>query len=254
MDGAAAYAAASGFERGYYARAASTARSHPLGLNLSDPAVPRAHVLNMLWVTVASAAPRAVLEALEETQGHLAHRKAEVSVDRLGAELAPAMRDAGYSATRLAWMALRRPLDRRSLVGMARETDAPPHAAVEAATTEECPLTRPIVVARQLALARARLRAAVRTRFFVGRSEGVDASHATLLTDGVVAQLEDVATLAAFRGRGLARAVCSTAVLAAPTGALVFVVAEADDWPRQLYGKLGFDAVGTSWAFVRDPA
>ncbi|MDQ3630932.1 MAG: GNAT family N-acetyltransferase, partial [Actinomycetota bacterium] len=68
--------------------------------------------------------------------------------------------------------------------------------------------------------------------------------------------LEDVATLAAHRRRGLARAVCSAAVAAAVAAgsALVFVVAEDDDWPKELYGKLGFDSVGASWDITRDPA
>lgn len=252
--GAAAFAAALAFEQDYYARAATTAVAHPLGLALGGPEVPRAHMLNMLWVTTRSATPTAVLAALEQTQGDLAHRKAEVADDTLGAALAAPVRDAGYSTKRFVWMARHRPHDRAPVGGLARETDAASHTMVEAATTAELPHGGERAVVDQLAEARARLRGAATTRYFVASADGVDAAHATLVAGDGVAQLEDVGTLEAHRRRGLARAVCTTAVDAATAGTLVFVVAEADDWPRELYAKLGFDAVGHTWAFVKDPA
>jgi hypothetical protein len=34
---------------------------------------------------------------------------------------------------------------------------------------------------------------------------------------------------------------------------LVFLVADDEDWPKTLYARLGFDAAGPAWEFVRTP-
>ena len=34
---------------------------------------------------------------------------------------------------------------------------------------------------------------------------------------------------------------------------LVLIEADLDDWPRQLYLRLGFDEIGRSWSFTRAP-
>ena len=59
--------------------------------------------------------------------------------------------------------------------------------------------------------------------------------------DGV-GQVENVATLGTHRDRGLARAVVSRAVSTSrDRGATtVFLFADADEWPRQMYGRWGF--------------
>lgn len=253
MDAAAAYAAATSFEREAYVRGAS-ATAHPLGLVIGGHDVPRAHIANMLWVTAAEATPRELVTALDDAFGHLSHRKAQVDDDALGARLAAPMRERGFEAERHLYLALQRPRDREPEPGLARETDAASHADVEAATTREFPHGKDEEVVRQLARARAAIRIATPTRYFVGDADGVTASHATLLARDGVAQVEDVATLTAQRGRGLARAVCSAAVDAAAGAEVVFIVADDGDWPKELYRKLGFDSVGAAWAFVRDPA
>ena len=254
MDDAAAHAAALDAERSWYWRAAAQGTRHPLGLALRDDGVARAHTLNMLWVTVREATADELVAALTALHGHLGHRKAHVDDDALGAALAAPMRERGYAVERHVYMALRRPRDHEPAAGVAEEVDEVAHAVVEAETTREQPHGSEDEVVAHLAAARSAIRAAADTRFFVGSADGERAAHATLLTEGAVAQLEDVGTLAARRGRGLARAVCSAAVDAAAGAGLVFVVADADDWPKELYAKLGFDTVGAVWAFTRDPA
>jgi ribosomal protein S18 acetylase RimI-like enzyme len=83
------------------------------------------------------------------------------------------------------------------------------------------------------------------TRWFAAFDEGRPVSLCEVYSDGRTAQIEDVATLEAYRNRGLARA----NVLAALTAAqrdhdLVFLMADEDDWPQTLYEKLGFVRVG----------
>jgi predicted GNAT family acetyltransferase len=151
-------------------------------------------------------------------------------------------------------MALRRPRDRAAAPGLAREVDAATHRAVEAATVREEPYGRDEEVVRQLVGMRTALAEAVpAARFFVGSADGVDAAVTTLYSDGVTAQVEDVATLRVYRRRGLARAAVSAAIDAAVEMGhrFVFIVADDDDWPKDLYGRLGFDPIGRTWAFTR---
>ena len=63
------------------------------------------------------------------------------------------------------------------------------------------------------------------------------------MRDGV-AQIEDVEVLPEFRGRGLGRAIVQHALEEGQRVAdIVYLEALADDWPRELYAKLGFLAV-----------
>src|ERR687892_42790 len=81
------------------------------------------------------------------------------------------------------------------------------------------------------------------------------ASAADLYSDGRTAQVEDVATLPEHRGRGHATAVVLRAVEEAlATGHdFVFLVADAEDWPKELYVRLGFAPLGRTWTFLKLP-
>jgi predicted GNAT family acetyltransferase len=151
-------------------------------------------------------------------------------------------------------MALRHPRDRPPEPGLAREVDAATHRAAEAATMREEPYGRDEAVVQQLVGMRTALADAVpAARFFVGRADGVDATVTTLYSDGETAQVEDVATLRDYRRRGLARAAVSAAVDAAVEMGhrFVFIIADDDDWPKDLYGRLGFDPIGHAWSMTR---
>ncbi len=70
-----------------------------------------------------------------------------------------------------------------------------------------------------------------------------------------IGQVEDVGTLPAARERGLGRAVTLAAAeaSAAEGNELTYLGALADDWPRLMYAKLGFEEVGESFIFRRHP-
>jgi GNAT superfamily N-acetyltransferase len=72
--------------------------------------------------------------------------------------------------------------------------------------------------------------------------------------DGV-AQIEDVVVLAEHRGAGLGRLVTSAALAAglALEPELLFIVADDDDWPKELYGRLGFAPAGRVRVYHRVP-
>jgi ribosomal protein S18 acetylase RimI-like enzyme len=86
----------------------------------------------------------------------------------------------------------------------------------------------------------------VRTRFFGAVVDGEVVSYTDLYHDAADAQIEDVGTLPEHRERGYASAVVLAAIEAARSDGAEFVclVADASDWPKELYRRLGFDTVG----------
>jgi ribosomal protein S18 acetylase RimI-like enzyme len=92
-------------------------------------------------------------------------------------------------------------------------------------------------------------------RFYGVHVDGDVVAGAQLMVLDGIAQIEDVVTLAAHRGRGHARAAVLAAVRAArDDGAdLVYLAADDEDWPKHMYAKLGFDEAGRSYDFVKKP-
>ena len=76
-----------------------------------------------------------------------------------------------------------------------------------------------------------------------------------LLHDGSSAQVEGVYTLPEARQRGYATAIVADAVAMAQTSGcdLVFLYADADDWPQDLYRRLGFTDAGSTWTTLWSP-
>jgi GNAT superfamily N-acetyltransferase len=72
-----------------------------------------------------------------------------------------------------------------------------------------------------------------------------------LRTAGRTAQVEDVYTTPEARGRGFARALVTRAVELAQAGGhdLIFITADDNDWPKQLYARIGFRPLGRLWLF-----
>ncbi len=56
------------------------------------------------------------------------------------------------------------------------------------------------------------------------------------------------------RGRGFARSLVGHAAALARAEAhqLIFIVADEDDWPKHLYGRVGFEPIGRTKLFHRD--
>jgi ribosomal protein S18 acetylase RimI-like enzyme len=96
-------------------------------------------------------------------------------------------------------------------------------------------------------------RAGAERRFAVLGDDGAAVAWARLWRRGGEFQVEDVVCLAEWRGRGYGRAVVAAATRAAVEGGaeMVFIVADADDWPRELYGRLGYETAGTLTVYQR---
>jgi GNAT superfamily N-acetyltransferase len=92
-------------------------------------------------------------------------------------------------------------------------------------------------------------------RWFVSPAEGEPLSCCRLLRDGRIGQVEDVGTCEHARKRGYAKAVVTAAVAASQAAgdALIFLTADAADWPQLMYAKLGFETVGDLTVLRRRP-
>jgi ribosomal protein S18 acetylase RimI-like enzyme len=111
-------------------------------------------------------------------------------------------------------------------------------------------------VAEQLLNAKTAIARRVRARHFAVLDDGAVVSCADLYLADRVAQIEDVVTAEAHRGRGHARAVvlrCIDEARRAGAG-LVFLVTSDDDWVKGFYRRLGFDALGRFVTVVRPEA
>jgi ribosomal protein S18 acetylase RimI-like enzyme len=227
------------------------------GTAVFAPEVPLRHDSNYLLVTRFAPdldAPGLAGEA-ERLQGAagLAYRFVMVR-DGAGAErLVPGFTALGWTTTRGVVMAQRRPPDRGGDLSRAVETDASVLHAVREAQIRTYPWGTP-EVARQLMASRELL--PYPPRDYAVFEGGRPVSWVYCASDGRVAQVEALATDPAFRGRGHARAlVLRAAEDARRAGAdLVFLVADAADWPKDLYRRLGFDEIGLYAKFLRAPA
>jgi len=241
------------FERRARLGVVQRAEPHRVGEAFFHTERPRVHDANLLTVDVGVDADE-LMAALDELYVGYPHRKAVIERDDVGRRLARPFAERGWTVQRHVYMALRRRRDREPVPDLARETDAATLRPLQDAATREEPFGCDEQVVQQLsAHAEAWCTAVPAVRYFVAADDGIDAAVTTLYSDGVIAQVEDVATLSAHRCHGLARATVSMAVDAAlATGhELIFLVADDQDWPKALYANLGFDPVGLVWPLVR---
>jgi N-acetylglutamate synthase-like GNAT family acetyltransferase len=113
---------------------------------------------------------------------------------------------------------------------------------------------RDIDVGRQLVSRDALIAGVVNERCFaVELEERQVAARCQLYAKGQVAQIENVYTVPAHRRRGLSRALVAHAAREARAGGatLVFLVADAADWPQAFYRRAGFADAGLLPRFLR---
>lgn len=233
--------------------AADSVQPHPLGRALFSASLRQMWVLNQLQVL----GPQPDLDAesliaeLDRLYADLPHRRVFADDDTTGNDLGHTLSRRGFSAERDAVMLLeRRPPDPPP--GIAREADEPTFRAAELAIAHD--LRDGTGVPELLIEGRARLRAAREgTRTFVGSHDGVDACTATLYTDGRIGQIEDVATLVAHRGHGVAGATVAHAALEALDAGheIVFLFVDSVTGPVALYERVGFRVAGHTWSLTR---
>lgn len=242
------------FEREILSRVSTRLIPFEFGTAYLNDGYPMRWDSNFLWVERPTSAAALGDEADRVLGGAgLLHREIRVDEDDIGSRIAPGLADRGYGADRLVVMALRREPDTRSEPNLAEEADLSTVRPMLETVIGREPYATSMDTVRALADYREELERLAGARFYCARVGAEIASICELYADGDVAQVEDVNTLQEFRGRGLARAVVQRAVDDAIAGGakLVFLHALADDWPKELYAKLGFDPIGHMWSFVR---
>ena len=190
----------------------------------------------------------AVADRLQGAAG-LAHRKAVVPDEEAGARLSK-----GFS--RLRW--------RRSVLltmGHSGEpVDEPAHDIVEPgrraltearirAFADDLGSGAAAQVAGHLEL----VASVVDSRAFAVMLDGEPVSWCVLYSEDGIGQIDDVVTAMAHRRRGYARSVVGAAVRASQAAGneFTFLVADDDDWPKEMYSRLGFAPLGRRYEFTR---
>jgi GNAT superfamily N-acetyltransferase len=194
-------------------------------------------------------------QALELTQEHLEdlpYRQLVVE-DATGEGLEDAFRAGGWKVERHLLMTLARDPDRE--VDTAAVIDAPESETLalmarwlsEAMTLSSTELQQLLDCTAREGAARGERRLGVRG------DDGALVAMAKLRSDARTAQVEDVYVLPAARGRGFGRMLVTRATeLARAAGhELVFIVADDDGWPKQLYARIGFEPIGRMRVFHR---
>jgi GNAT superfamily N-acetyltransferase len=216
--------------------------------------LPLVWTLNQICLT-AAATPGEVASLAETHQGDLPFRHVVLEDAVSASETAACLETEGWEVDRAVFMVLSAPRDRevdtRAVVGLseAQMTDLMRQWLID---------ERPGATAEELDEVTTYMRREGRLWdeqcLGVLGADGEPAAITKLRSDGPTAWVEDVYTVPGARGHGHARALVSRAVdLATSTGhELVFILADDNDWPKDLYAKIGFRPVGTTMTLHRD--
>jgi ribosomal protein S18 acetylase RimI-like enzyme len=244
------------FELELNRRANEEVVEYPWGRAFLSPSLPLAWDANWALVERSGMTPAEVVAAADEALAGYGHRaiaiRDEVEGERLSSEIRAMP---GWEAERNLYMLLGE--EGGEAAGPARET---PLSGCEDLRRElirgEFPADLDDLeetVAQLLEMGR-RTGEAGGDRWFVAPPDE-PAAACCLLSAGEIGQVEDVGTLAATRGQGLAKTVIRGAIAASREAGHrhTFIVADADDWPRLLYEKLGFEVCGIMHILRKPP-
>jgi len=211
-----------------------------VGTAVYDDAVPLRLDSNFLRVEHAAEAEEVLAEAERLERRMIVFRSTEE-----GERLAPFFAERGWLVRRHLLMAQLRQPQRDGHAAIVEQVGEEELRAARQRVVQGEPWSKPEIMA-QLFAAKHRIGERARARFFAVRVDGEVVSYSDLYQDGADAQVEDVGTLPEHRGRGYATAIVLAAIAAARgDGAeFVFLVADLEDWPKELYRRLGFDELG----------
>jgi len=243
------------FRVSFARRQAAVLAEVPGGVVVLDPEYAGSHEHNQLIIHGATA-PADLPALADNALGHLRYRRITILDDVTGAASAPALTAADY-------------IHDTEVIMIHSGTAEVPITLADSLTVPEL---RPALIRQlcawmpqasdaviyQLADRRtARLRGADQVRFLAVRDgNGTIVSWADLYLDPAqgIAQIEDVMTAERHTRRGYADTVLATALHQAAGYGLVFLLADAGDWPRTWYARRGFTPIGRSHVFTRTEA
>jgi predicted GNAT family acetyltransferase len=219
----------------------------------------RVHDLNFLRADSTEGASAEDLAAeTERVQGLLGLRHRRVTVmDRAESErLKPGFTELGWRTTAYVVMASRQPPEREADLSGVREAEPEELRPLWAEGMRSAPFAEDEEVVEQLVAAKDVVAAAVPTRYYVAEVGGEIAAYCEFYSRDGIGQFEAVMTREPYRNRGLASALVlkSLEQSRADGNELTFLIALENDWPRQLYERLGFETVGLFDDFLKSPA
>jgi ribosomal protein S18 acetylase RimI-like enzyme len=246
---------ATAFEEAMRDAAVERAVPFRFGTALYNDTLPVVWSLNCVRVEAGDASVEELADEVDRLQAELPHRRMVVLDEALGRELEEPLRELGWKTEAFLFMVPR------------REPEQPPGEVEieEVAQSDLTPLRRRILeewlketdeeTVRQVAEMDRLYGEVGNARHFAVFADGEVVSSTSLFSDGRTAQIEDVATLPEHRGQGYARALVLHALAEARGGGhdFVFLVADARDWPKVLYRRLGFEAVGEKYDYLLHP-
>jgi ribosomal protein S18 acetylase RimI-like enzyme len=244
------------FERDAYQQAAARVEPLPYGLALVDERRPEAYNANVLWVTARDGVGAGDLVAdAGALLGGCTQPKVVVEHEALARALTPELRSAGWTAEWTLYMTHERAPDRCVDLAAVREVRHDDLLAAEDRHRRDQPRTKAAAARRQVIAHKRAVGELLDERCFAAYAGGEICAYAKLRHRDRVAQVEDVVVLPGHRGAGLGRVVTSAALAAglALEPELLFIGADDDDWPKELYARLGFVAVGRAGGFLRPP-
>src|SRR5829696_293640 len=225
------------------------------GTALLTPSLPLVWQLNALRAEDAGASATELAAEAEAVLGGLGHRKVVVHDQRQGQSLASGFRRLGWNVYELLVLVRRRPPERRPADGAAAEVPRPTGAAALAAFRREQPFGWQEQAVRQLTEMDERMSRAIGEGHDFAAPPDDPACACRLYVHDRVGQVDEVGTVETRRNQGHATA----AVIAAADAAeaigcdLVFLLTDANDWPRRWYERLGFDVAGAVYEFLKLP-
>jgi ribosomal protein S18 acetylase RimI-like enzyme len=224
----------------------------PLGVGVLTTELPLRHDSNYLLIERARNAAEAIAEADRVLGGAGREYRVILTFDeQLGERLLPEFEALGWRIQRHIFMVQRRGPEKSADVSIVRQVD---EGALRPGRRREI-LAQPWgtpELAEQLLDSKILIGTRAETRFYGVEVDGEVVSWTDLYMAQGIGQIEDVATLAEHRGNGYATAVVQRAVEDARRDGvdLIFLVADDEDWPKQLYRRLGFDTVGRQYKFM----
>jgi GNAT superfamily N-acetyltransferase len=246
------------FESAMRKRSAQRVIPFRFGHAYFNPKYPRVWDLNAVCVEARGEVDPGEIasdaELLHHDAGH-AHRRVDALDDGVGATCKPFLTRLGWESDRLVHMAYRGGGDRTTASARVDEVKVEDLRAFRAEIARSEPWTEDEETVSMLLDANVLWSEAGSARHFAVREGGKIVSATDLFSDGRTAQVEDVATSPHHRGKGLATAVVLRAVEEALASGhtFVFLIANDENGPKELYGRLGFEPIGHTWSFLRKP-
>ena len=234
----------------------SAEETHPIGPGwlVRTRSLPQVWTLNQLRITEATTFADAVALA-DRYQADLPYRHIVVEDGPTGRRLQDAFRAAGWRVERQVLMALAAPPDREvdtSAVTVLSEGQM--SALMRRWATEDHPDISEDSLDQLAEFGKRQGRLWTEQRFGIVDDVGSPTALTKLRSQGTTAWVDDVYTVPEARARGHARMLVThvTALARSADHDLTFIIADDDDWPKNLYVRIGFRAIGGTRTFHHD--